>query len=313
MKYKNLLSFLNIIQLINALNITKCCPHGETLKFDYENRDEQNLSCMKSEENTEVFHENFIYVQNATFPKCNNLYVNYEHNPKSDFFFMISRRSCIDYGANGKIYVINCDQIEQIKDTDLVYLVEMRKCCPYGQAYNFYERKCLKTDSNILKPNNFAALLDYYDGYIAVFSTGPPKCNSDQVLVEYEYESHNFTLSDDKKLHLQINSKETLNYGSFCFDALWADSVKWIAKACQPLSICNRIPCVRKCCGPNEKFMGHRKGCVAHDADMRPIFHDIIQISPILDLPPVKTVNGSYQHVLIEIGNSKCLFCSKNN
>jgi hypothetical protein len=141
----------------------------------------------------------------------------------------------------------------------------VQKCCKIDEALNISPMFCA------LAPN----LSDTNFHFDTATHFGKPNCKDDAVIVEYYSKTTPLTLENDFLIIPAHNSSEAsvrISAESFCLDnAFDATSLNsshvWGAWVCQPVSVCEHMPCVRKCCGPNEHLLevDEISQCVAHE------------------------------------------------
>jgi hypothetical protein len=156
----------------------------------------------------------------------------------------------------------------------------LHKCCQLNEVYDIVDRVCVKKSANENKLNASEHLFDSNS------KIGSPKCDGDDdVAVEYDSEKHNITFYGGHLLlpsHAKSNALVEAQPNSFCIDSVSGDGMNvakkshWMAKTCRPRSVCDNIPCVRKCCGDGEKMQRQNStlDCVEHKDGIKPIFHN---------------------------------------
>jgi hypothetical protein len=147
------------------------------------------------------------------------------------------------------------------------------KCCASNELYDLSEREC-RMANYTQKFQTFGNLLEF----------GAPKCDNDSVTVEYDSEKVEIRLEGGVlRLPPQGTLKQSieLRSPSFCVDDVaptdgseLEGQSHWMARTCQPKSVCDHIPCVRKCCGDGEKLITGGT-CGPHSKGIQPKFHHI--------------------------------------
>lgn len=121
---------------------------------------------------------------------------------------------------------------------------------------------------------------------VAIFETGVPDCKSDEIFVEYQSNVKQLQLTQSGLKFLPAAESATLKPGTFCIDRLinsernstMSDNKrKVIVRTCRPKDLCNKIPCVRRCCR-NEMMLqrvNESVKCVKYERNIKPTFHNI--------------------------------------
>lgn len=132
------------------------------------------------------------------------------------------------------------------------------------------------------------------------YKTGVPTCDDcSEVLVNYKMTSDQF-----RSLHTRIIPQKTpggRNLMRFCIDSVAAETyedlstLSWIIRVCRPKSVCTEIPCVRKCCAPNEMMTKYEafssSGCTPYEKDLSMTFYDTNGMLP-WDIPVQQSKPG---------------------
>lgn len=133
----------------------------------------------------------------------------------------------------------------------------------------------------------------FLGAYGLVFELGLPQCKTDDVLVEYHSLVHKLKVLESSLIIIsQTHGQDVVPQESFCIESTLNSEVsvpdgadptqhelkatsKWIAKACRPKTVCDRMPCVRKCCEEGQRMVeeNNKKFCEAHDSHLSPTFH----------------------------------------
>lgn len=154
---------------------------------------------------------------------------------------------------------------------------EVAKCCPIGQSYDRVGRFCAK---NADFHSHFVKLF----GNIIPYENIIPDCSEDEVFVEYFSTVHNIQFDGR---NLKVDGK-TLLPNKFCIEDLLNiksgeannDDEYIIVRSCRPRFICEKIPCIRRCCKADQIMLPQPKGkreCQYHPnrTNLMPVFYNI--------------------------------------
>lgn len=221
--------------------------------------------------------------------------------------------SCVDL-INGSFQVVMCSKellSHPIPSSLEVYI--LRKCCPVNFVYNEERRSCQPIGNNFQDvtlspfwPNEsrdvqlLKSLLNQFkssENHIGepLFHVGPAICSSNEVLVNYQLKTHEFTLLHNRIIPKSKFGQRNLNVFTsqprdpFCIDSVAPSAVHppedstivanitWLVRVCRPKSICDSIPCIRKCCNNNEKVVkrNNQTICESFEQDLELTFHDL--------------------------------------
>lgn len=307
--------FLVFLVPSSVKSIKKCCPAGEVVQLNYLSLDESaspktfyeclpnsfvvpnntrellsdGLSINYSTRSTEFIAFNVLIKEKANWPKCSGDDL-LTHSMIQNFENASQTASCVDI-MDGRYALITCEKRLQASNNS-TEVFKLRKCCSMNFTYNVNTRRCVLNKNS---PIN-RAYKKILDEQIVVFESGIPECNPDEVLVEYYSLVHNLKIlrnalsvtnaanSNDTVLimpphfciEVTANSSEELPVGSNHSISMLKASSKWIAKACRPESICDQIPCVRKCCPDGKRIIvsDNKLYCENHDAYLNLKFHN---------------------------------------
>lgn len=271
--------------------ISKCCPDGFELNLGGNvTTDELNgnlelasrYSCfmtpeafMENEPSTAPplfgynlrISDNVFALENDdnNIPKCSNVEL-FQFDLSGG---IISSDGCIDY-LDGVLQGLKCSDREQIA------VHKVFKCCPPGWSYDLTERQCVENSNDL---QLFANLVG---SSVALFETKTPECRQEDVFVEYYTDKQNVILqrSGVDIVSLLTGESEFLLPGSFCMEGIYniaSEATQIIVRSCRPRSVCNRMPCVRRCC-KNDQMLQKINGtstCVAINQNIQPIFHEV--------------------------------------
>lgn len=219
--------------------------------------------------------------------------------------------SCVDL-VHGSYQSVMCSGDISSSEENTVNVYALRKCCPVNQIYDEEQRACHEMgayqdvpvgpfwkddpkDIQLLKSllNDFN--LNQNQIGEPLFYIGVPRCSANEVLISYRMKAHEFQLVDNKIIPKSKFFERNLNVFTsqpndpFCIDSVappttdspesQADpqNITWIVRVCRPKSICDSIPCVRKCCNYNEKLAKRNNitVCLPYLKDLVITFHNI--------------------------------------
>lgn len=246
------------IQRIQS-EVAKCCSEHTVL-------DIQKHSCesSKNQSNWDVY--------NIQSPSSSLLNCAKPRNVFQGREYYIELNGCIDKDKNDQFVAISCLNYSTIN----VHL--MNKCCPFGQSYDHNGRFCAQ---NSEVHGHFKKL---FGNVAVVFRDTVPDCTEDEVFVEYFSTVHKIHF-DGKNLNVNGN---TLVSDKFCIEDLVniktnkvnGDDKYFIVRSCHPRSICEKIPCIRRCCKADQVMYPQLEGqreCQYHPnkKNLLPIFYDV--------------------------------------
>lgn len=260
----------------------RCCPVNTTLVITHENNVKYECQPIEiSDNNATDIHvamknnrrkhfESFSFIEdeNDHFPSCDASKMFYKKVLSESI--SVPSENCADIIDN-VYYIIYCKNFLDTK----VEIIQFRKCCPKSYIYDLASRACIE-NLDILQ--NFHGLIE---NELNIFSTGPPICDlsRDDVIVEYKSNVHGLSFDNMRLMIDGVTPYGGLN--SYCIERTHEDV--WIAQVCQRYSICDKIPCVRKCCNFGEKLLKYDwnkdSECVSDSKMFNPEFYDLDQIS----------------------------------
>lgn len=184
---------------------------------------------------------------------------------------VISYNGCIDY-IDDTIYGISC------KHADKIIVHRVNKCCPINFSYDKDERQCVANN------NDLQLLTPVFKASICVLKTMIPNCTNNEVFVEYHTTSDRLQIIANSELEILLTKGgyENLPSRSYCIEGIDNDDGvgsdnEIIVRGCRPKSICEQIPCVRRCCKNEQIFrrIDNVATCMDYDKNLKPTFHDI--------------------------------------
>jgi hypothetical protein len=297
----------------SVASFKKCCREGEVVRSDVVEDNflspQTHYSCVEefySNENPKSKRESEGYVMNNSSGLsgiiAHNVLINNEthwppcvENGQLSLAILSSvtkasqTSSCVDI-MNNRYVIFTCEDHLEVA-SDFVNIYKLKKCCDKNYSYDIFARQCLLNNQSTLSEGFGEFLSDK----VVTFEAGLPECRPDDVLVEYHSLLHNLRISKASLLVMPVNHKSpnVLLENSFCIENTFdIDShppdasdnhqfhlkraSKWIAKACRPKSVCDEIPCVRKCCRDGLRMVSDTNGsvCESHESHLNLKFHD---------------------------------------
>lgn len=271
------ISFLSFAVHLNASReksqLDKCCPSGQNLEIKRQENGTIFYDCVPSASET-LYGYNIRQNGGPQIPTCDNLIATDFPAENS----IISTNGCLDTKGNA-MTSLKCPYHRDV-DVHLVY-----KCCSPGYSYDFKERFCVPNERYL---ENFPTL---FGESVVVFKTQVPRCNDDEVFVEYHSTIHDIGFSrSSMTIEPKHRASEILPPRTFCIEgtvnhttpaAEDPEAKHIIVRSCRPQDICERIPCVRRCCESDQMMardnVTKRGVCVPHaeNKNLHPIFHDV--------------------------------------
>lgn len=241
--------------------LTKCCSTGLVLTkngFSY--------VCESPASSVDWNSYNIPFSPNSIPYNCMWL-----GNPFEGNINYVEMNGCVDKDLNNQFVAVSCSP----SPVSGVHLLS--KCCPSGQSYDYGERNCIRNPDS---PLHFNRLLG---NAAVVFQNKVPDCSEDEVFVEYFSKYHWIRFEG---MNLEVNGN-LLPRTKFCIEDLVnidpgeasGDEKHFIVRSCRERSICNEVPCIRRCC-KTDQFLKKGKGaksCLPHPSNknLNPTFHDV--------------------------------------
>ncbi|XP_055683534.1 G-protein coupled receptor Mth-like [Lutzomyia longipalpis] len=269
-----ILSLTLLVPTISA-RLHKCCPLGYEFSVIVDPNGQQSYDCMPERENVTVFDENDFFGDfsiggdRMRFPMCANdrmLLFRFTRE-----LISVSPNSCVDI-VQGDYILLTCS-VDQTSPDPLTVL-SVRKCCGQEFVYDLRAQQCvLGGNSSVtdLLPRRSSPL----------FVRGAPVCRENEVMVMYESKIHKIALSGATLMITTFDRgrpvSEFVDPSAFCVESApeQEDNMRWMVRVCRHESICQKIPCIRKCCDHGKKMarVNNVAACLDHSVDIRPIFH----------------------------------------
>lgn len=274
---ERLLILLTLILLIPSIysRLHKCCPRGFEFSVIVSEDGHQSYDCMPERENMTVFDEEDFFGDFTTgnekmsFPSCSERRMQLFRFTRE--LISVSPNSCVDV-IQGDYILLTCSSKNPIPDA--LTVLSVRKCCGQEFVYDIKARECVvsgnSTMRSILPPKSSP-----------LFIRGAPECRESEVMVMLMSGTHEIAVSGATLMITTFDRgrpvSEFVDPNSFCVDSAPSeeDENRWMTRVCRHESICERIPCVRKCCGHEKKMarVNNKATCLSHSVDINPTFH----------------------------------------
>ena len=290
-------------------DVKKCCPEGEVVQVDSiednnlsprrhfscvteprtrikikSKRESEGYEINNSSTVSEMITFNVLIDENTHWPSCSDTsFISYAmlSEPKK----ISQSASCVDI-LNNDYFIFTCDE-KLVTVEDFVDIYRLRKCCENNFFYDIFSRQCVNSSS--LNKDSREFLKDK----TVVFESGIPQCKPDDILVEYHSLVHKLRIYENSLVITNTNSHgpDLLMQNTYCIENTLNSAVdlpdgadpkhfelktesKWIAKVCRPKTICNQMPCVRKCCKEGQRMVyDNETYCENHDSHLDVKFH----------------------------------------
>uniref|UniRef100_A0A1A9WBV7 G-protein coupled receptors family 2 profile 2 domain-containing protein n=1 Tax=Glossina brevipalpis TaxID=37001 RepID=A0A1A9WBV7_9MUSC len=197
----------------------------------------------------------------------------------------ISPHSCV-IGLDEYIAVISCP----LRDNEVLQSLNfIHKCCPIGYVYDVSEQKCTVNGTD-----DYQVYKAFFPNF-AIFNSASLDCPTDKVLVEYKVNKRQSSFVDDQFILLH-SEKRKFYYSEYCLEAITNRStiisnreMQFLVRVCADIDICDRIPCIRRCCRDDEIFTrGNATSyCKKDTGDIAYHSFESLNISGNFSKPPV--------------------------
>lgn len=267
-----------LVAVLNSAKISavlrKCCPMESIIKSA---NGESIGDCVKRGADINWDSNNlefsFTNISESESPLC---------KPEVKQIFQLSTdfdelNGCLDQSNDQRFYAMHC------LDQPTIAVHKINKCCPVNHSYDHSERFCVtNTDSNL-------HYRELFKQNVVIFEPKVPVCGDDEVFVEYYSLAHdiNFVNHNLKITTEHFPAGEILQTDKYCVEGLVnvdnsTNNIRHIiVRSCRPRTICDTIPCMRRCCKSDQMMQRNRTArtvhCVPHpsNANFMPAFYDI--------------------------------------
>lgn len=241
--------------------VMKCCP------IDYVLDVQSEFKCkLPTNSYNRLQWEAYNILLPAQLQNCEDF--RYEHVEDESNY--IELNGCIDKDFNDQYVAVSCSQDFNVG------VHSMNKCCPFGQSYDHNGRFCAQ------KSHIYGLFKQLFGNAAVIFKNKVPDCSENEVFVEYFSTIHDVQFNG---MNVIVNGNY-LPSNKFCIDDLVninasesTHDIQFVIRSCRPRSICNEIPCYRRCCKTDQvlKKGVKAKQCVPHpeNKNLIPIFYDV--------------------------------------
>lgn len=240
-------------------DVHKCCPNGSYIKIRQDSTYECERELIRSQIEFDAYNINHV---NQLPPNCAYIVRKLTESVEK----LSELNGCVDRSSNGDLYAISC------ANEPIVYAHHLNRCCPFGHSYDHLGRYCVPISGSQ------SSFQQFFGDSVILFKTHVPDCEPEEVFVEYVTTEHEIHFDGNM---LSVNN-EILQPNKFCVEELMGavsnelDQKHLIVRSCRPQSLCNKIPCVRRCCKTDQMIV--RPGiCKPHpeQKNFLPILYDI--------------------------------------
>lgn len=282
-----------------VISLKKCCPKSE--EVEYKKHKQPQFNCVNlsiKQLNDDKIQESDrrkissnsdqlqfmginVLIDNAShWPSCVVTNLSYAFLKEEIKFFPTT--SCADI-MNNEYFLFTCDK--RLIPSGLESIFKVRKCCQKNFSYDVYNRQCV--DNNQTLPER-DTVNEIFGVERVLFEHGLPDCKATDVIVEFHSNLHSFHF-ENGTMQIISNFSETaiVPNESYCIERTsnltesevdieelqLKISSKWIIKACHNKSVCEEIPCVRKCCKEGERTNYEENKCESFESHLDLAFY----------------------------------------
>lgn len=186
-------------------------------------------------------------------PKCKNVTtLNVTHQSESTLY--LRNNSCVGQLDKQKLIVLTCEFEKNVLSQSVRFV---NKCCPLGSIYVSENNTCI-----VLGETDFFVYSSIINNPI-IFFDNSLQCSDNQAFVEYTVSSKIVQFSESSLVWK--DGSNSLPLSKFCIDAIYNDyesqskrkyssDQKYLVRACQERKVCQRLPCIRRCCAEGEMY-----------------------------------------------------------
>ncbi|KAH8282347.1 hypothetical protein KR054_006945 [Drosophila jambulina] len=194
--------------------------------------------------------DNLLY----ELPKCKNVTILNVTN-QSESSLLLKNNSCVGQLDKRKLIVLSCEFEKNVLSQSVKYV---NKCCPLGSIYVSENNTCI-----VLGETDFFVYSSIINNPIIFFDNYSLQCSDNQAFVEYTVSAKTVKFSEN--LLVWKDGSNSLPLSKFCIDAIYngyeipskkeySSDQKFIVQACQDRKVCQRLPCIRRCCAEGEMY-----------------------------------------------------------
>ncbi|EDW88763.2 G-protein coupled receptor Mth isoform X1 [Drosophila yakuba] len=164
----------------------------------------------------------------------------------------LRNNSCIGL-LNRSLIVLSCEFEKNVPSQSVGFV---NKCCPQGFIYVSENNTCKPGESDLFV---YASIISSP----IIFFDNTLNCSDNKALVEYTVSSGKVQFHNNSLIWR--DGSQSLPSSKFCIEAIYdfddADldrrrvpEQKYLVRACQETKICQKIPCIRRCCAEGEMY-----------------------------------------------------------
>ncbi|XP_016982574.2 uncharacterized protein LOC108047033 isoform X2 [Drosophila rhopaloa] len=254
------LTCLILSGISEACAVQICCsPNSKLLKYRESNNSEI-FQCASAESNLKDFPEAIKVIGDVIAPKGLGLELPNDSNKiskcqniseLSESTLSLPNNSCVGLLNNKSLISLSCVFEKNVPSQNVGFV---NKCCPPGFIYVSENNTC------ILGENDFFVYSSIISNPI-IFLDNTLHCSDNKVLVEYTVSSATVRFSNNSLVWR--DGSQSLPSSNFCIEAVYdydgpanrkVSDQKFLVRACQEPKICQRLPCIRRCCAEGEMY-----------------------------------------------------------
>lgn len=312
-----LIAILLLSTNVSGEKIKKCCPVNDVVATDVYDENfilaGEVFNCVANNDTknfTEFPHQKFISFNiladsDSHWPSCGDQSLTSKH--LAEPIKVSHSASCVDM-MDGKYFTFTCDEKLDTAD-DFTDIQKLKKCCASGMSYDIFQRRCIESDDE----SDFFELLNDKN---VLFDHEVLKCQESEALVEYHSLVHGLKIRGSSLIltKTRLLGPEVIR-NSYCIEATLNSEIKmpegmteehfdkksrskFIAKTCRDKSVCDKMPCLQKCCAHGERFYhnGDKTVCEPHHTDVAIKFHNF-NISQSQSVPAALEPSGEFVYL----------------
>ncbi|XP_017075890.2 probable G-protein coupled receptor Mth-like 3 isoform X1 [Drosophila eugracilis] len=181
--------------------------------------------------------------------KCKN-YTSINISDLSESNLNLRNNSCIGL-LNKRLIILSCEFEKNVPSQSVGFV---NKCCPQGFIYVSENNSCT------LGENDFFVYSSIISSPI-IFFDNALNCSDNKVLVEYTVSSKTVQFINNSLVWR--DGSNSLPRSMYCIEAIFdldvskirkASDQKYLVRACQEPNICQKVPCIRRCCAEGEMY-----------------------------------------------------------
>jgi len=261
------LACLILSGISKVFSVQICCSPNSVL-FKYLGADNSEIfECASAERNLKEFPDLTQVIGKMIAPKglglespnessnqfqlskCKN-FTSLNLSEISESTLYLRNNSCIGL-LNKRLIVLSCEFEKNVPSQSVGFV---NKCCPQGFIYVSENNTC------ILGANDFFVYSSIISSPI-IFFDNALNCSDNKALVEYTVSSEKVRFNNNSLVWR--DGSNSLPVSKFCIEAIYdtyaserrkVTDQKYLVRACQEPKICQKLPCIRRCCAEGEMY-----------------------------------------------------------